>query len=550
MNTNYLLRRNIPAFFMINSNMSYLRPMSFIRSIAPYFILLISIVILSACQPASEAPATTPIIVAPDNHPQDTDNSTDITSAVNSASPGAHIQLTEGTYIIDNPIILDTRDVKLYGSGADKTIILAKNANQPIFLLEANGITIEAVTINALIDDGPHRASFAIQIQEGYERCKISQTKILNTAASAIIGHSASGCSLVGNVILNSGDDAVRLRGDRLTVIDNTIIRYFDEALDLASGSDIVVTGNYVSDGRIGIVVDDCTNALVSQNYVENQILEGIVTGTDPKATIIANTVRNAGKISYNLHTPQIVTYNQADGTHKVGFRLTDMSIGIFSQNITRESNDGFVFKNSTNKATLPKNNIELNNDTRTIAGISKDIIFYDNCEQTSLDSDDTSCAPHYQGTHPAQKTTGHTIASDQSIYIFAPPVKIQGAIPNDEKRANKVAALLKYYNPGFLSLQIDGALMKSEITADLYEAIKGTGELGIGLVRAPFLEFSRGKRSFLWYLSVGEKDVVVVSSIHNGPKARISLLNNNGELSLLNSAALLKDKILLKLLK
>ena len=27
------------------------------------------------------------------------------------ASPGAHIQITEGTFIVDNPIILDTRDV-------------------------------------------------------------------------------------------------------------------------------------------------------------------------------------------------------------------------------------------------------------------------------------------------------------------------------------------------------------------------------------------------------------------------------------------------------
>ena len=545
MNTNYLLRRDTLALFMINSTMSYQ------RQIVTCFILLISVAVLSSCQPASEAPATTPVIVGSDHHLRDTDYYTDITSAVNSASTGTHIQITEGTYIVDNPVILRTSNVKLHGSGADKTIILAKNANQPVFLLEANGITIEAVTINALIDDGPGRASFAVQIQEGNEHCTISQTKILNTAASAIIGHSASDCSLTGNIILNSGDDAVKLHGDRLKVIDNTIIGYFDEALDLAWGSNIVVTGNYVANGRIGIVVDDCTNALVSQNYVENQILQGIVTGTDPDASIIANTVRNTGYIAYNLHTPQIVAFNLADGSHNIGFRLTDMSSGTIFRNITRGSSSSFVFENTNNEATSPNNNVESDGDTRTIAGISKDITFYNNCEQTSLNSDDTSCSPYDQGTHLSQKITGHTIASDQSIYIFAPSVEIQGITTSDKKRAKKVAELLKYYNPGFLSIQIDRALMKSEITADFYEALKGAGELGIGLVRAPFLQFSRGgERSFLWYLSVNGKEVAVVSSIHGGPKARVSFLNNNGELSFLDTAVLLKDRILLKLLK
>ncbi len=66
---------------------------------------------------------------------------------------------------------------------------------------------------------------------------------------------------------------------------------------------------------------------------------------------------------------------------------------------------------------------------------------------------------------------------------------------------------------------------MKSEITADLYESLKCTGEFGIGLVRAPFLEFSGGARSYLWHLSVDGKYVVVVSSIHDGSEARILFL-------------------------
>ena len=219
MSTTYLFRHKTHSFYLTNTNLSYL------LQIASYLALFILIVVLSAYQPVSAAPATTPVIVVSNNQQQDADHQTDITSAVNSAPPGAHIHITKGTYIVDNPIILDTTDVKLVGDGADKTIILAKNANQPVFLLDANGVSIESVTINALVGDGPGRASFAILVQEGKRDCKIAQTTIINTAASAIIGRSASGCSLVGNTILNSGDDGVRLAGDQLTIVDNKIGR-------------------------------------------------------------------------------------------------------------------------------------------------------------------------------------------------------------------------------------------------------------------------------------------------------------------------------------
>lgn len=516
--------------------------MSFLRQTAPYFFLIFSLVALSACQPISEASASTPIIiVGPDNQSQNSNHYIDIASAASSASSGSNIQIREGVYTIDNPITLHTKDIKIQGAGADKTIILAKNPNLPMFKFEADGITIEAVTINALIDDGPARASFAIQIQEGYGHCKISHTNILNSAASAIIGHSASDCSLISNVILNSGDDAVRMRGDRLTVIDNTIIRYFDEALDLAYGSDIVVTGNYASNGRIGIVVDDCTNVLVSHNYVENQILQGIVTGTDPEATITANIVRNSGNFAYNLISPQAVNYNLSDGSHLIGFRITDMTRGIVFNNTDRGSEDGFVFKNTRSKTAVPDENNEH----------SKDITFYSNCEQASLESDDNTCTQRYKMTPRTRNTEAHKTASGQTIYKFSPTVEIEGKTQIDKKRAKKVATLLKYYNPGILSIHIDDSLMKSKISKDLYETIKVTGKLGIGLVRAPFLQFSRGgERSFLWYLSVDGKDVIVVSSMHGGSKVRTSLLNSNGELPFLDSVELIKDKVLLKLLK
>lgn len=287
----------------------------------------------------------------------------------------------------------------------------------------------------------------------------------------------------------------------------------------------------------------------MSQNYVENQILEGIVTDTDPEATIISNTVNNAGNIAYNLQTSKLIAYNQAHGTNKIGFKLADMSNGFMFRNSALGSDKSFVFKNANNETVLPNKNIKRDKTSRTIAGINKDITFYDNCEQTLIENSDDSCVQYDKKNYPARKITDYTTGSDQSIYTFSPSIEVEGITPSDQKRVYKVIELLKYYNPGFLSIQMDGAVMKSEITTDFYNALKGAGELGIGLVRAPFLQFSKGERSFFWNLSVDGKDVAVVSSIHDGPKVRVSFLNN-GELSFLNSITLLKDKILLKLYK
>ena len=295
--------------------------MSIILKVTLCTINLLPAVLLSGCQPSNNTnPGIIPsvVVITPHGYEQGASQDTDIAAIINLASARTQIQITEGVYLVDNPIILRSEGVTIKGAGPDKTVLTAKNPYLPIFQIQADLITIEALTINALVDKGPSRASFAIQIAEGVRQCNIIRTNIIDAAASAIIGHAASDCTVLNNTIVNSGDDAVRLRGDRLTIVDNTIIRYFDEALDLAVGQNIVVTGNYASSGRIGIVVADSKNAIISMNIVENQILEGIVSGADPENTISANHVRNAGYTAYNLYAPHVVASNIASGENEI----------------------------------------------------------------------------------------------------------------------------------------------------------------------------------------------------------------------------------------
>ena len=494
-----------------------------------------------ACQPADETPAgTLQVTVAPRGQLRQYIGAVNLETAVESAIPGTEIVLQPGIYIVDNPVMLHTNHLVIRGAGRDNTLIVPQNQGQPVFSLAADGITLESITIDALLTDKSGRASHGIKISKDYGDCLIAHTKILNTGASAVIGESAPGCSLVDNVILNSGDDAVQLRGDRLTAVGNTIFRYFDEALDLA-GSDITVTRNRISRGRIGIVVDDSNNALIARNIVDNQLQEGIVSGMDREAVVTGNIVIDAGHIAYELHSPRAVTGNTAEGSHEIGFQITDIDDMIVSGNNVRGSQQGFVF--SASGETVTNNGPAGENDRPAP-------LMFANCVQLP-DGTVTGDCRDSQGIPNAQMATNqlHDLLNDPEILSFTPLVDIQGTTSIDTQKARRIAALLEYYNPGFHSILVDGTVMRSQITEDLYRRLLGAGQQGIGLVRAPFLLFSGGQRSFYWYLSHVDTDVIMISSMHGGARVRSTKLVD-GEPGYMDSMALFTDKLLLKFLQ
>ena len=552
---------------------------------ARYNVIVLIICLLlagtQACQPTGETPTGTKrVTVAPDGQLQQYIGAVNLEAAVQSATPGTEIVLQPGIYIVDNPVTLHTSDLVIRGAGRDSTRIVPKNQGQPVFTLAADNITLESITIDALLTDKSGHASHAIKINKNHGDCLIAHTKMLNAGASAVIGESAPGCTLVDNMILNSGDDAVQLRGDRLTVIGNTILRYFDEALDLAAGTDIIVTRNYVSYGRIGIVVDDSNKALIARNIVDNQLMQGIVTGTDAEAVVTGNRVTDAGHIAYKLQSPRAVTGNEAQGDNETGFRISSMDGGVISGNIVRDKQQGFVFINETKGDNETGFRIIDMDDGivfgNTATGKQQDFVFIvtgeavtdnepaeadgriiddspaplivSNCVQPN--NTVTGGCPGFPGIPNTQTATSqlHDLQNDPEILSFAPEVDIQGTTSADLNKSRNVASLLKYYNPGFLSIHTDGTVMRSQITEDLYRRLLGAGQLGIGLVRAPFMSFSRGERSFYWYLSYAETDVIMVSSMHGGPRVRFIKLQN-GEPGYMDSIVLFTDKLLLKFL-
>lgn len=116
----------------------------------------------------------------------------------------------------------------------------------------------------------------------------------------------------------------------------------------------------------------------------------------------------------------------------------------------------------------------------------------------------------------------------------------IRGESKQDIEVVEKVANLLGHHNPGFLSIRVNGSTMRSEITPDLYATLKGSGYLGTGVVRMPFLAFKWTSKAYfpLWHLSAGGKDLVVVCRKFSGSKVKV-LCKENGILGVMDRASL-----------
>jgi parallel beta-helix repeat protein len=268
-------------------------------------------------------------------------NYADMAAAVNAATEHTTIHLNEGVHVIDNPVVLARPGVRIQGRGRETTIVRPRNAGKPMFEFKADNVGVENLSMDAELENGRARANFGVYIKEGYAHSKVLNTQISNTGASAIIGFEISDSKVVGNIILNSGDDGIQKRGHRLTISNNIIVDYFDEAIDVL-GSDVVVTNNYVNSGRIGIVVGRATNPVVACNTAEDHFHGGIFVASNGRGTVSHNTVKDSVESAYALNSLEVIDSNRAKGNHRVGFEIRNVREGEIVRNAVVGARIGF----------------------------------------------------------------------------------------------------------------------------------------------------------------------------------------------------------------
>jgi parallel beta-helix repeat protein len=473
----------------------------------------------------------------------------DIGQALRSSGPHTTIHVQEGMYVVDNPIILKDKGVAITGRGRERTIIRPKNAGKPIFKFDADQLRVENLTINAETFDGRGRGTFGVHIGNDRSFCAVLNTTILNTGASAIIGHSIRDCRLDGNIIVNAGDDGIQLRGGRLIVANNIIMGYFDEAIDLGSSiSDISVINNHVRSGRVGITVNGQNNISVRGNIVEDHIHGGFHITAKEGGVVSHNTVRDSVEPAYQLYSPGLVDANRAEGNNDIGFIISDMHNGIIRKNLVLNARVAMIIRRSTGNRIHSNKYSRISDKPVAFDKVSSDT---NRLEDHPIGSDESRAIGadlpgnrKSEGLSKPKKINGEMAKVAKRLldeservgpYGFnsSGKIDVKGQTERDMKASAALAQFLTRQNPGFLSIEVRGNVIRSEITEDLHSTLKGSGALGIGIVRLPvkILRAASGTIFPVWHLVRETEEVAIVTARVAPPGAHI--LFTEGEPSL-----------------
>jgi len=457
---------------------------------------------------------------------------TSLHEALRAAKHGAKLHLGPGKYVVENPIVLGLEGLQIIGADRRTTHLYPKRPGREFFVLAADRIAIRDLSIDALLPDRRGRASIPIFISPGHRGCEVSSTAITNSGASTILAPSVEHCRIRDNVIINAGDDGIRMRGSHLVVENNLIWRYFDEAIDLAGGRGIIVRNNYVRSGRIGITVGEAADAVVHGNMVTDHHLKGIHSG----GILTGNFVIDTGSESYRLVAPRLVANNVADGAKGTGFEILQLENRTVYGNIVLNSASGIRLIDSSNN--LVTGNRFCNGSTGAVIAGSGSVAneLFDNstsCEEAAL----ARLLPHQRdrlsfvrksprgltsqappGADTRWKVFESLLAQYQHIPAgdrFLEGAEVTWATEADRHAADSIEPLFRVNNPGFMIVHVDADRMTSEVTADFATTLRGAGQHGIGLVRAPFKAFRGISDEFgqVWSLTHGGKEVAIVAS-------------------------------------
>lgn len=416
-------------------------------------------------------------------------SSDELLRAVTAARSPMTVEVEPGRYEIDNPIYLETAGLALRGAGLTKVRLYPKNSGEPIFVIDADDVSISGVTIDGRGINRGQFAAFGVYIGTGVRRFTLAKNLLRNFQATAVLGYDLEDCSVTDNIIHSAAGDGIRTKGDGLTISDNWIVGVFDEPLDLAGGN-AVVKDNRIGFGRIGIALESWGGSSLVGNLVVDQYEVGIVVSLGEGDEVANNAVADAGVQSYQLinDSEEAKTVSQSN----VACYAAEPDLG---QGVGRKPSDSVMRR----EVACPIDEADLIRTMQMTDG----------------------------GLRPWVSLFLET-SSDESE---------KG--PLDERMARH----LRHLNPGILSARRSEATIHSAITDSLQRTLVNWPDLASGPIRWPFLR-SRIDR---WYLESNGKTVLLVTRRYGGSKVRVTK-SEDGELRLMDRVILLWDSILVAL--
>lgn len=237
-----------------------------------------------------------------------------------------------------------------------------------------------AVSNNVFMDSGAaaNAIMFSGSAGDSPSYCTVSNNTITGTFAFEGINVNGLYCNIDGNVInMTTTADAVRgieignsstANGENshhCVVSNNTIniadsvqthtgILVNDSSGDSSGSSNHVISGNVISSGSAGIVVEDvCTNIIISGNRVDitgggTAAADGIaISGSSTSDIIVTgNHITGSGRegIFFNGGTRHFCSNNLVSGCAAAGIRLSSCTNCVTTSNISHDNDYGIRF--------------------------------------------------------------------------------------------------------------------------------------------------------------------------------------------------------------
>ncbi len=420
--------------------------------------------------------------------------------AVHAAPEDAMVLLSAGTFVVSNPIVLKKRGVKISGKGRNRTLIVPENPGLPVFEVRANDVTVESMKVEGQTPDGTGRASVGFNIAENIQGFSLYHSFIVNIGASSVLGHSVDNLLLHGNIIASSGDDGVQLSGRNIIISNNIILGYFDEAIDILQSRHLIIKDNYLALGRIGLTADRSSNFVIDHNLIVNHTMQGMVLVSKGNGNVSGNVVVDAEETGIVLESIDLVMSNLVKGKAKLGFQLRDITGGVIVYNQALGAIDGFDVP-GLRLSLVSGNLFSDKNGKYQYIGMPNTgaapipIVFRGQlCEEKEFLALSTFLA---NGSEESNLVSGDSdcisaVVAENIKQAFADRggkvMKAMGVTSKDQRTGDKISAFFQRHNPGFLTLEVNGPNIKSQITEDLYHTLLGIGQKGIGLVRYPYI--------------------------------------------------------------
>lgn len=413
---------------------------------------------------------------------------------------GTTIVLEPGSYVIDNPAAITTDGVALVGIDRDMVLLSPRNAGKPIFDVDADDFHVRSLIVDGALPREGMFASFAIYFRRGVAGCLLADAVLRNFQATAVVGYDVTRCSIEDSLIFQTAGDGVLLRGEQISVRNNLVHTVFDEPLDL-EGRNVIVRGNRIAFGRIGITVNSVGQSEVSENIVVTQYEEGIVFASSGAGLDVLsnNIVSGAGIRSYQIN------------------QLQDESRLLMRQNIA--CRDG-----------VP---------TRELTTVGDSIIKEEknNFDCASAEWSELIGIEEAVDRDMPWASTFVATADMSSIEVA------EAENDTDRRAVVRMAAQLQHLNPGVLTLRVSGPTAHSAVTPSLGKTLSTSPAIAVNPIRWPFLNGS-GVRQ--WILSVDGQEQVLISRKPDGSRVRITAMQS-GEMAFLDRVLLFWDRVRFK---